>query len=276
MWILRCAIVSYSVAMDIEKSASSRLHISNGYVIFEGSIPGTTDHRHHALEIFIGVEGPVTIISGQQVHCGRILVMNANTLHRVPGSSERRFILMLDNESIMARGLKEKFLPDCSVANLSTGVDADSLIEALSGGGAAGNLSGRSIYSCIIDHLFDSKQSISPPDVRICRAQDYLRGLPAKKVPLSVIAKEVHLSEGRLAHLFKEQVGIPIRRYQLWLRLIDSVQCILEGRSLTEAAHQAEFSDYAHLSRTFTQMFGYSLSSIFKNCTAVEIIPSAE
>lgn len=63
-------------------------------------------------------------------------------------------------------------------------------------------------------------------------------------------------------HLFKEQVGIPIRRYILWTRLQVSVQHVLQGETLTQAAHSAGFADSAHFSRTFSDMFGIRPSDV--------------
>jgi AraC-like DNA-binding protein len=70
------------------------------------------------------------------------------------------------------------------------------------------------------------------------------------------LAEKVNLSEGRLIHLFTEQMGLPMRRYTLWLRLRDAFLTLAEGASLTEAAHRAGFADSAHMTRTFRGMFG--------------------
>ena len=43
---------------------------------------------------------------------------------------------------------------------------------------------------------------------------------------------------------------------RLWLRLRRAVELLASAGSLTEAAHDAGFSDSAHLSRTFRKMFG--------------------
>jgi AraC-like DNA-binding protein len=75
-----------------------------------------------------------------------------------------------------------------------------------------------------------------------------------------------------LIHLFTEQIGIPLRRYVLWLRLMTAVQFAVQGESLTEAAHRAGFSDSAHLCRTFRRMYGITLSGLVKNSQFVQVI----
>jgi len=51
-----------------------------------------------------------------------------------------------------------------------------------------------------------------------------------------------------------------------------AVQFAVQGESLTEAAHNAFFSDSAHLSRTFRRMYGITLSGILKNSRFVQVI----
>jgi len=79
---------------------------------------------------------------------------------------------------------------------------------------------------------------------------------------LAELAARVGLSEGRLAHLFRRNVGIPMRQYRLWLRLGQAVRSISRGRSLTEAAHMAGFSDSAHFCRICRRMFGTAPSDL--------------
>ena len=76
------------------------------------------------------------------------------------------------------------------------------------------------------------------------------------KLPLEEAAAKVFLSPSRFAHLFTEHVGLPFRRYMLWRKLMRAMVQRGHGLTLTEAAHAGGFSDSAHLTRTFHQMFG--------------------
>ncbi|MEJ0022042.1 MAG: helix-turn-helix domain-containing protein [Alphaproteobacteria bacterium] len=81
-------------------------------------------------------------------------------------------------------------------------------------------------------------------------------------VGIAEAAKQVGLSNARASHLFVEQTGLAFRTYLLWLRLIRAVDRYSAGASLTDAAHEAGFSDSAHFSRTFRRMFGLSAASL--------------
>jgi AraC-like DNA-binding protein len=64
------------------------------------------------------------------------------------------------------------------------------------------------------------------------------------------------LSPSRFMHVFTESVGVPVRPYILWLRLQRAACDLMTGTSVTSAAHNAGFSDAAHLTRTFRRMLG--------------------
>lgn len=77
-----------------------------------------------------------------------------------------------------------------------------------------------------------------------------------EKITLSELAKVSFLSESRLAHLFKEQLGISVHQCILWKKIFLAALKSREGYSLTECAHYLGFSDSAHFNKVFYKMFG--------------------
>lgn len=100
------------------------------------------------------------------------------------------------------------------------------------------------------------------PDARIRKVIDWAAHQIEGPVGLSGAVTVSGLSASRLRHLFVEQTGLPFKTYLLWLRLTRAVEAYASGASLTHAAHQAGFSDSAHLSRTFRRMFGIPPASL--------------
>ncbi|MFI2476231.1 helix-turn-helix transcriptional regulator [Nocardia xishanensis] len=96
--------------------------------------------------------------------------------------------------------------------------------------------------------------------VRHPAVAEVLRLLPerisAGPVRLAELARAVHLSESRLAHVFSAELGLPFRPYLRWLRMQRAAELLVAGHSLTEVAHQAGFADSAHLTRVCRSMFG--------------------
>ena len=102
-------------------------------------------------------------------------------------------------------------------------------------------------------------------DARIRTAFELIRASLDQSIRLSALAQALYVSESWLVHRFREQVGVPLRRYVLWQRLWRAVESALKGLTLTEAAHVAGFSDSAHLSRTFRETFGVAPSFLFEH-----------
>jgi AraC-like DNA-binding protein len=102
----------------------------------------------------------------------------------------------------------------------------------------------------------------APLDPRIGKILRFAAARLDDAITLGAAAKSAGLSPGRARHLFVAQTGLPFRRYLLWLRINRALALFEAGASLTEAAHEAGFSDSAHFSRTFRRMFGISAAML--------------
>jgi AraC-like DNA-binding protein len=78
------------------------------------------------------------------------------------------------------------------------------------------------------------------------------------------------LSPDRLRHLIREQVGIPLRRYRRWARLLSAVEALRDTASVTAAAHTSGFADSAHLSRVFRDSFTFPPSVFLRDSRFVQ------
>jgi AraC family transcriptional regulator len=112
------------------------------------------------------------------------------------------------------------------------------------------------------EHTLPGLLDIAPTDARINRAMRIIDTNPPNTINYATLAQMVHLSPSRFANVFREQTGLPVRNYLLWRRLVYVFDCLERGDSITEAAHNAGFSDCAHLSRSFHRICGTMPSNI--------------
>ncbi len=114
-----------------------------------------------------------------------------------------------------------------------------------------------------------------PSDDRVTKAVAVIKRNYSHNDAIDNLAREVCLSVPRLAQLFRQITGIPIRRYRLWHRLYMTVLGISQGLPLSEAALQAGFSDYAHFSRAFKSIGGVNPSEVLsgKNAMDIRVLP---
>jgi AraC-like DNA-binding protein len=108
-------------------------------------------------------------------------------------------------------------------------------------------------------------------DERIEHIKSYISDHLEQRITSAQLCRQVFLSESRLQHLFKAEMGLPIRNYILWLRLTRALKLILKGESLTAAAHEAGFFDSAHMSKTFVRQLGINPAEIVKNSRFVQV-----
>jgi AraC-like DNA-binding protein len=100
------------------------------------------------------------------------------------------------------------------------------------------------------------------PDARVRRVIAHAMAHPELSLDRAAEGAGVFLSPDRLRHLFVEQTGLAFKTYMLWRRLIRALEVYAAGKPLTEAAHDAGFSDSAHFSRVFKRYFGLPATTL--------------
>lgn len=217
-------------------------------------------HRHGAAELVVALDKPFsTKLKNSEVSALSLLIppeVEHNNVHTDPLSA----ILYLDVESFCYKQLARQM---CAEGPVFTGVpDERTLQQAL---GAVYNkvVTAAECYSSIVDTLLYSVSARDQAlDERLIKIVKFIKADPANNVSVKGLAELVGLSEDRLHHLFTAEVGIPLHKYRIWLRLKHAGKLFFDGYSLTRAAHEAGFSDGAHFSRSFAQMYGAPPSQV--------------
>lgn len=99
-------------------------------------------------------------------------------------------------------------------------------------------------------------------DWRVRQAAGAMLAFPAADTDAAWHAAQAGLSSSRFQHVFKQQTGVSFRRYRIWARLQATMESVMTGKTLTEAAYDAGFASSAHLSAVFKAMFGMSLTKL--------------
>jgi AraC-like DNA-binding protein len=95
-------------------------------------------------------------------------------------------------------------------------------------------------------------------DSRVAAVAEALR---ADSALVTEIAPRLAISRAHLADLFVRDIGVPIRSYRLWRRLLRAILAFASSDATT-AAHRAGFADLAHFSRTCRRMLGYTPTAL--------------
>lgn len=107
------------------------------------------------------------------------------------------------------------------------------------------------------ENLFRLARSRAPSiDARVRRALAWPLQHPNEPWSMPQLAAYVGLSVSRLNALVRTELGVSLRAIGLLRRTTVAFAHIASGASLTQAAHEAGFSDHAHLTRTCVRLFG--------------------
>lgn len=246
--------------------APTRIYLWPDRFLYLGSSFDTGCHQHHAAQVLAGLDGPFLVRGSVEDSwlSMQAALIDTNTPHLADASSTDMAALYIEPESAIYAALRQTLRPENRTGRfeiIALQVDQE-LIHKL----AAYRLRGtdcrtaRQASLALLGLETEPHGNNLALDPRVSAAQEYLRvGYDG----LDDLASQLHISPSRLAHLFREQVGVAIRRYAVWARLRRAVEYALGGASLTETAHAVGFADSAHLSNSFRQMFGLPPSFLF-------------
>lgn len=217
------------------------LVLDSGRALFVSELGALTPHQAAADALLVGLEGAFTIERDGQRETTEVCVVPARTEHALDFHGRRMACLYFEPGTRAPRMLE--------LNELRTRLDV--VVRDAS----------ESAWSALLEDTgFEACGPVDPRAAQVARA---LARSPDENVPAESLAQQVGLSGSRLEHLFTRSYGVPLRAWRGWWRMRLAAERLLEGRTLTEAAHAAGFHDSAHFSNTFRQTFGLPPSLVF-------------
>lgn len=250
------------------------LYIWPDGVLFEGrDLLATARHRHFPASLIFALDGPFRYRTGTDAtwHSGRGVVLAPNVDNQVDGSGHRLAVLLVDPES-QSWGRLRHLVDDGPVTELPSAVVDTLAARATAVLGEPGFAPAR-LWDAVFALVGRPEPAEARHDTRVVRVLEHLKAHFLEKPPVRVLAKAGGLSGWRLVRVFKQQMGLSLRRYVLWLRVRHVFFMLALGHNLTAAAHEAGFADAAHLSRTFRHMFGLAPSTLVHGSVQVVFAP---
>lgn len=246
------------------------LFFSTGYFIYLGRAVDTVVHEHHAIQIALSLEDKIEVISSGSVIKYKAVIIDSDEPHECRTYDNTFLLISIDPECKIGAGLKKSYLSGQKITTLPETMveelleDIKPLLES--------NTSADPLFNTILHFLqkLSNTGETEEMDERIMKVLDILKQPGIEPLKIESLSAVVYLSPSRLIHLFTEQVGIPIRKYILWARLLRALQYIFDGYPYTDAALEAGFSDAPHFNRTFKRMFGQSPSFLLQNSQIIQ------
>jgi AraC-like DNA-binding protein len=229
-------------------------NIDKGYALFSKGNYQTTKHAHYAIEIVFCTEGAFSITTPLAEYTNiKSIIIPSNLPHRFSCIKATCQLLFLDPLSDIGIYFSQQY---DLVSQKTIVINPRGLNQFYKKG------------EFDISLMLNSAKTNRTPkvDFRIATCvQTINSSLTDNKLSLSQLAKASFLSESRLAHLFKEQLGISVHQCILWKKILSAVSKSREGYSLTESAHYVGFSDSSHFHKAFYKMFGVNPFFVLKD-----------
>lgn len=199
-------------------------------------------------------------------------IIKASHIHQFDSNNSIQLFVYLDKDSEYAQKLTKKYLAktnindlkDSEIGKISTAFFKRLLVinncEELFKG-----------FLTIIEHLINFELPLKK-DKRITEAISFITKPQMKQFKVKDVANYVCLSESRLRYLFKKQVGQSIQNFMVWMKVINSLNLVLQGRQLTQTAYDVGFWDSSHMNRSYKELLGVTPGAIIKFEKSLKIV----
>ena len=241
----------------VQVSEAVRWYVWDGGFFAIGRAKGVVPrHAHHAIQIVVALDGDIAAqgADGRWL-TGRGIIIGPDLEHSYDSQGAFGAMLFVDPESIEGIWLRSSLQDDITVIPEKRVVACTAELARFRDHPLESMEIGELIRHCV-QSLTAGALPARRIDPRVTRVLRQIQRSNDLRLSLATAAKTVFLSPSRFAHLFKQQVGLPFRRYVLWRKVTRAMLAIGRDGTATAAAQDADFADAAHLTRTFCQMFG--------------------
>jgi AraC-like DNA-binding protein len=235
--------------------------ITPGRVLYAGLLGRPSLRKMGGFIIYVAQQQPIRVsIDGGPWQQGDLAVVPPYVPHRI--ASETRFIidLIIEPETVQQgllpdflRGQQGVVLAPAFVARVRSVLAQWHLrCEAMAPDDAA--------FDRV---LFGQMLARATLDPRIAQVLADIAQNPAGDSSAAQYAARFSLSFSRFVHLFKEQVGVPLRTLRMWKRARSLLAYVTQSANLAVIAQITGYPDSSHFSHSIRQVFGLSPKDVF-------------
>jgi len=232
-------------------------NIAQGLYVFEFDTFETELHSHPSIEIIIAKVGSFTLLTDTRTYTDvKFAIIPANQKHKLSSANCQLKIIMIEHH-------KQLVAHYFSLVRIDTSNDFVLQSEP----------EREVVQTEKLLEVIRSGQALKEYDERIAKTIEYLnQNELAYDAMIKTLRTITHLSESRLSHLFKLNVGISLKQYLIWSKLKSTIKKHLNSKEdLFSALIKSGFYDQAHFSKNFKRMLGVKPSKAY-NSRSVQVL----
>ncbi len=236
-------------------------------IAFIGNQVNSTEHSHCVLQVFLSLDEPlkVTVENGQI--SGKCVIVNKNARHIFSCENKVRLSILIEPSSSFAKELAKKINGNFLIFN-------DGLESLQQKAAALIDTDDKRQYSDFIQDFAEYlgvKKDSKVSDEWIIELLEILQNCDCYNHTIESLAKKVCLSSSRLSHLFREQIGVPLKSYILFHQLKKAFTALSDGKNITDAAMLAGFDSPSHFAATVKKWMGMPVSASIKDSEFLKV-----
>jgi AraC-like DNA-binding protein len=235
-----------------------------GRIMVAGAFSDLAPHHHPAVQVTVGGRGPLTVTrDGENCDVGRLVVIASGVRHAVRSNSESGaltlYLGLQTPEGIALSALGRNRGQHQGIWIVEDGRNlAETTAASLDHDGP------NAAAEQLVDTLCEMGRSNGPRPVhpQLRQAIEVVSSRMPDRIDVTSVADAVALSPDYLGRLCKQQTGVSFSAAIRWERLVTAVSYLLDGYSVTDAAHLAGFADGSHANRVCWEMTGATPSEL--------------
>lgn len=211
-------------------------------------------HSHWMLQLFLSIEDTMDIcVADKWVSC-KCIIVNKNISHSFSANKKLHFSAIIEPASVIADQLNKK-LHDHDYYTLNT----DSITKAQQSAKELIENNDILLYHAFIQKLYKAlgiKESEKNYDERVSEFLRLIDCCSCNVHSISSFTDRLALSPSRFSHIFREQVGVPLKSYILLHQMETAFTHLLKGKNITEAAMLSGFDSPSHFAAAAKKLMG--------------------
>lgn len=229
-----------------------------GLYIFRFDNFETALHSHPTMEIILAEKGTFTLWSeNAEYQSLKFAVIEANQKHKLSSAGCALKVIMTEHH--------KKFVKDLLALN---GINVNNGFYVQTSQGNEENITQEMVRS------IKDREFLTEYDERILATINFFNNNDLEySLMMKTLQGVTNLSESRLSHLFKTNLGISLKRYLVWTKLKSTIKQHLNNQDdLFTSLIKSGFYDHPHFSRNFKAMLGVHPTKAY-NSRILQVLP---
>lgn len=243
----------------------NKIFVSQDYMLFFQNFKETDPHIHATKHLAISLQGHMNCKLEETQHKCFGYILNSGVMHERYGENAdgQKIIFIFEPCSQIAIKIEKEILKGKSYQLL----EEQMVMEIKKRFGE--RINEENVTQEMVEQIFDICHLTRNMSYRLdSRVEQLIKILREEETITNEIVENAisaaDLSKSRLLHLFKQEIGVSLKKYLQCLKFFKTWRYLAEGENITDACLHAGFNDSAHYSNFMKQCYGMSTKQELK------------